>query len=707
MSLTVADLVAKLGLDASEFDKGMDKSQKKSMTWGDALQKSQKVAAVGLAAVTGLIVGGVKAYGDLTSSIGALQRQTKISAEDASLLVGEWQRYGVSIEQGTTATVMLSKGMETAQAAAAKTQAEIAGLDKGSKTYGDQLSTLQAKLVGNAGAFGQLGISLQEVATLSPADMLEEVRQKLSEMPAGAERTAIAAKLLGRGFQGLSKWINASKGDLSAVDQQIKDTGQVMSTSELAKAKDDAKKMAELQLQWRGFMVEVGRAAMPAMEKLVPALKKLLEVVRPLAPHLVEIAGALAGFLVVTKAAQSFTILVGALHTLKGLVVGGKLASGLAGVVGAAGTGGAGFVTTAGGQTVAQSLLSVPTGDTFTGGAALAGASKGNAALTASNLGGKGVPIFAAGGVGLPVTIIGMTAAVGVGLAVALATYKEKPDSPGGVTVGGTPQGGPTGAGTKRPDTGPTMDYMLRQNAAAINASIKSLSAQAVTQTGAAFSSTLRQINQLHKLAAKKIVLGKIDGAHTDAELRTTRDHIMAALHITQKAADRIMATMFKDWRPQDQLVPKINRAAAAAENRIAILRQRAGRNIHMGNLDATNMINEIGRVSAALGGVRGAARTAGNAVANALGAKSGVQSESYRGYFMAAGGYVPARPGGTPVVLGEGGEGEYVTPASKMGGGGTVLNINVANVHGTDRAAATKLANMAGEIFMQQVRFA
>jgi hypothetical protein len=42
----------------------------------------------------------------------------------------------------------------------------------------------------------------------------------------------------------------------------------------------------------------------------------------------------------------------------------------------------------------------------------------------------------------------------------------------------------------------------------------------------------------------------------------------------------------------------------------------------------------------------------------------------------MARGGYVPARPGGTLINVGEGGQGEYVVPASKMGGGGGNITI-------------------------------
>lgn len=41
----------------------------------------------------------------------------------------------------------------------------------------------------------------------------------------------------------------------------------------------------------------------------------------------------------------------------------------------------------------------------------------------------------------------------------------------------------------------------------------------------------------------------------------------------------------------------------------------------------------------------------------------------------LAEGGYVPAREGGTPAIIGEGGEGEYVIPESKMEGMGTTYN--------------------------------
>lgn len=152
-------------------------------------------------------------------------------------------------------------------------------------------------------------------------------------------------------------------------------------------------------------------------------------------------------------------------------------------------------------------------------------------------------------------------------------------------------------------------------------------------------------------------------------------------------------------------LAAGLARGVGPALQSIQKVRNSAGKTIHMGHLDATQMLNEIARVSRALGGISSAARTASNAAANAIRSPSG-GGGSYRGHFMAAGGYVPARPGGTTVTLGEGGEGETVTPDSKMGRGGDV-HIHIANVNGTDRAAASKFADMVGGILMQQVRFA
>jgi len=267
-------------------------------------------AAAGLTALTGMAYKGVKAYQDLTSSISALQRQSDISAEDASLLVGQWQRYGVAVESGTKATTILSKSIYAINTAAA-------GSEKA------------------AGAFDALGISLEDLKTKTPAEVLEQVRAALSEMPPSAERTALASTLLGRGFQSMSKWIGASSDDLSALNQQLRDTGQVMSKDELSKAKDDMKQMALLQVQWRGLQVELGRAALPYMTSFASATSAVLRVATPLAPALKYVVIALAGFIVVSKIAAGLNAMTTSLKVLTGAA--SRARTSLSGRYGAAG----------------------------------------------------------------------------------------------------------------------------------------------------------------------------------------------------------------------------------------------------------------------------------------------------------------------------------------------------------------------------------
>ena len=67
------------------------------------------------------------------------------------------------------------------------------------------------------------------------------------------------------------------------------------------------------------------------------------------------------------------------------------------------------------------------------------------------------------------------------------------------------------------------------------------------------------------------------------------------------------------------------------------------------------------------------------------LGGIGGALVEGFKTIFgFAEGGYVPATPGGVPAIIGEGGEGEYIIPESKMGriGGGVTINFT-GNVYG------------------------
>lgn len=70
----------------------------------------------------------------------------------------------------------------------------------------------------------------------------------------------------------------------------------------------------------------------------------------------------------------------------------------------------------------------------------------------------------------------------------------------------------------------------------------------------------------------------------------------------------------------------------------------------------------------------------------------------------MADGGYVPATPGGKPVIIGEGGEGEYVVPESKMGKMGSQYTINVYS-YSTEETKSLIREVISDEVSMSRLR--
>ncbi len=590
--------------------------------WGGVMQKASAGAAIGFASVSGVIAKGVFEYNKLGSATSALTKLTNISAEAASTFSGQWSRFGVDAVAGQRGLIMLSKQIESAEGG---TKASIE-------------------------AFAKLGITISDLSTMTGGEIMAKVRDQMSQMTDKTERAALMMKLFGKGGMAMLKWLDATPASIAKVNSALKEQGSIMSESDLADYKKSAAAQADLSQAWRGFLQQAGKSVIPELTSMVGMFTKLQRAAAPLAGSLKYIALGLGAFAVGAKIASGFNTINTALKTMKGLLAGGKLAGGLADLAGAGG-----------GQVVASSLIP---------GAAGAGS-------------GAGAAGGALAGAAAPVILVGIAAGAGILLAE-WVRRGTKPEGPGAkqAAAGGLNMGrmagsaGNTGTALAAGQWGAAQAKVLADEArrakAVIDKAIVDLGAASATQSGKAFTATMKQVTQLRELAAKKIPLGNIDKEHTDAELRTTRDRIATSLGITIKEADALMKTMFKDWRPQDVLMPAINQAAAATEKRIAQLRREAAKDIRMGGVNAEKLLNEIGKVTSAFSGMRDQARQAANAAANALQRRRGLQGGGHidkgGGFQMASGGWVAPRPGGLAVVLAEGGEGEYVVPESKVG---------------------------------------
>lgn len=241
------------------------------------------VAAAGFAAVTtaavattGAIMDGVSAAADYGDTIDKMSQKMGLSTDAYQ----EWdfvmQHCGTSIEA-------LKPSMKTLAMAA----------EKGSD------------------AFAQLGISEEQVATMSQEELFNATIAGLQGVTDETQRTALAAELLGRGATELGPLMNMTAEETEAMRQQVHDLGGVMSNDAVKAAAAYKDSLQNMQTAISGLKNKLAGDLLPsvttvmdgltllfsggdtdeAMEMIGEGIDQLCEKLEELIPQVMEIGG--------------------------------------------------------------------------------------------------------------------------------------------------------------------------------------------------------------------------------------------------------------------------------------------------------------------------------------------------------------------------------------------------------------------------------
>ena len=241
------------------------------------------VAAAGFAAVTtaavattGAIMDGVSAAADYGDTIDKMSQKMGLSTDAYQ----EWdfvmQHCGTSIEA-------LKPSMKTLAMAA----------EKGSD------------------AFAQLGISEEQVATMSQEELFNATIAGLQRVTDETQRTALAAELLGRGATELGPLMNMTAEETEAMRQQVHDLGGVMSNDAVKAAAAYKDSLQNMQTAISGLKNKLAGDLLPsvttvmdgltllfsggdtdeAMEMIGEGIDQLCEKLEELIPQVMEIGG--------------------------------------------------------------------------------------------------------------------------------------------------------------------------------------------------------------------------------------------------------------------------------------------------------------------------------------------------------------------------------------------------------------------------------
>lgn len=201
MSFGLMDVFVKIGADTSELNSGLDSAESSVNGFTSILGGVAKVGVGALATLGTTIAGSsaafVSAAGDVASygdNIDKMSQKMGISAE-------AYQEWDAIMQHSGTSIEALKPSMKTLANAVEK----------------------------NSDAFQKLGISEQEVASLSQEDLFARVISGLQGMEEGTERTYLTSQLLGRGATELGALLNTSAEDTEAMRQRVHELGGVMS----------------------------------------------------------------------------------------------------------------------------------------------------------------------------------------------------------------------------------------------------------------------------------------------------------------------------------------------------------------------------------------------------------------------------------------------------------------------------------------------
>ena len=199
--MDVFDLVAKLSLDDSEYNDGLSNAESKASSFGSGLKTAMGVGAVAVGAVTtavgvvsGKFASGISSLAEYTDHIDKQSQKMGLSAE-------AYQEWSAVLEHSGTSIDAMKRGM----------------------------TTLATKAESGSDSFEKLGLSIEDVQSMSQEELFDKTIEGLQEMEAGTERTALAQELLGGSSKELGALLNTSAEETQAMKDRVNELGGVLS----------------------------------------------------------------------------------------------------------------------------------------------------------------------------------------------------------------------------------------------------------------------------------------------------------------------------------------------------------------------------------------------------------------------------------------------------------------------------------------------
>jgi hypothetical protein len=356
VATSVAELVAYLRADTTQFTAGMEKAAAETRGLTNSTSKAARgmttaFAVVGVAAVAG-IAKAVEATVEWAGEVRQLQRVTGESAESASALAAAGAELGVTVTKMNVGFGLLSKN-----------------------------------IVNGAAGFEKYGINVRDAqGNLLPFDtVLGNVADRFVKLPPGVQQAAFAMNVFGRSGKELIPLLSKGSAGIDELKAKAKEMGLVLSQDDVDAARALAIAQRDLSESFKGVEITIGREFIPAATKFLDWLSSVVQVASKVPGPVYQAAGsflALTGVAaLLIKAGQGIASTWGTVAASMGIGTAAIEAQTVA--MGEATAAGTLLIANAQGIVVAEQEVAAAAGTAGAAGAGGAAAASGGAGLAA------------------------------------------------------------------------------------------------------------------------------------------------------------------------------------------------------------------------------------------------------------------------------------------------------------------------------------
>lgn len=287
MALEIFKLVGSIFVDSDAADKSLQKTDKNAENVGKTLLKGMETAAKWSAAL-------VSAGTATASALYAVATKTASNADEIDKMS---QKLGLSREAYQEWDYILSQaGMD------------VNDMQAGIKKLSDSMADAQAGSEKSAELFNKVGISLQDLNSMSREEIFAKTIQGLQGMEDNAERAALANDLLGRSGQNLTPLLNSTAKSTEELKNKAHELGMIMSDEAIDNGVQLTDTIDTLKRSFEGIFNEIGSNLIPIVQEIteyiieyLPEIQDMFDEMAPiiesvfetLVPSLMELAQSL------------------------------------------------------------------------------------------------------------------------------------------------------------------------------------------------------------------------------------------------------------------------------------------------------------------------------------------------------------------------------------------------------------------------------